>query len=136
MRKPITTTQNPDSSYWGCWVVTDIDEMRCAVFTTHNALQNATIRCAELGHLYDVQMVIFKGELPTPSNLQGAIKQVRDEYLTQEKMDYYNWLRGVRDGKLAEYQNRVNPVMTLRERLAQVYTVDKRERYDIEENRQ
>jgi hypothetical protein len=130
MRKPQASTQNRDGSYWGAWVVTDIDEMRCAVFTTRTGLQNATIRCAELGHLYDLEVIVFSGELPTPSNLQSAIKQLRDEYLTDEKVNYFNYLKGVRDGRLAEINNHRNPTMTLKERLAQVYTVDRRERYE------
>lgn len=127
-RKWSSTTQTGNGLYWGCWVVTNIDTMRVAVFTNHHALQNATIKCAMEGHLYHVDVVIFDGELPSPANIHHAIKQVKDTHLTHDKLEYFNWLKGVRDGRLYERQT-INPTATLADRLAQVYTTDKRERY-------
>lgn len=128
-RKAHTSTQSPNGRFWGCWVVTNIDTMRVAVFTSHDGLQSATIDCARKGHLYHVEIIIFEGELPSPSNIKHATEQVKNSYLTEDKLAYFNWLKGVRDGRKFEQTAR-NPTMTLAERLEQTHTANKRERYD------
>jgi len=130
-RKAHASTQSPNGRYWGCWVITDIDTMRVAVFTSHDGLQNATIDCARRGHLYHVEIVVFDGELPSPSNIRDATNAIKKTHLTEDKLAYFTWLKGVRDGRKFEQQT-VKPTVTLSERLAEVYTVDKRGRYDEE----
>jgi len=103
--------------------------MRVAVFTSHTGLQSATIDCARRGHLYHVEIVVFDGELPSPSNIRHATNEVKKTHLTDDKLAYYLWLKGVRDGRKFEQQI-VKPTVTLAERLAEIYTSDKRERYD------
>jgi hypothetical protein len=125
------TTKNANGLYQHCWVVTNIDLMRVAVFTSHKALQQATLSCAEASHLYHVDVCFFEGELPNDGNIQSALLQVKNTFLDEEKLAYFNWLRGVRDGRLNP-PSQTNAVTNLRDRLTQVYNLDKRERYDNE----
>lgn len=123
------TTKNANGLYVHCWVVTNIDEMRVAVFTSHKAYQNATLSCAEKGHLYHVDVCFFEGELPNDGNIQSALLQVKNSFLDEDKLAYFHYLKGVRDGRLNP-PSQPNAVQTLSARLAQVYTVNKRDRYN------
>lgn len=125
------TTKDASGYYRHCWVVTNIDLMRVAVFTSHKALQNATISCAEASQLYHVDVVFFEGDLPNDGNIQNALLQVKNTFLDEDKLAYFNWLKGVRDGRLNP-PSQTNAVTNLKDRLAQVYTLDKRERLNDE----
>lgn len=124
------TSKNDKGAYVHCWVVTNIDLMRVAVFTSHKALQEATISCAEKSHLYHVDVCFFVGELPTDGNIQSALRQVKETFLDEDKLAYFNWLKGVRDGRLCNPPSQPKDKQTLSDRLAQVYNLDKRERYN------
>jgi hypothetical protein len=130
MRYNVTTsTRNINGTYSACWVVTNIDEMRVAVFTTHEGLRHATIACGERGHLYNVDVIAFTGDLPNDGNIRQVLEDVKKTFLTDDKLSYFYWLKGVRDGRLNP-PSQPNAVQTLSQRLAQIYTVGKRERYE------
>jgi len=123
------TAKNDKGQYVHCWVVTNIDMMRVAVFTSHKALQQGELSCAESGHLYHTDVCFFTGELPTDGNIKAVLQQVKDTFLDEDKLAYFHWLRGVRDGR-NNPPSQPKDLQTLSDRLAQVYTVNKRERYN------
>jgi hypothetical protein len=124
------TTRYPDGKYWGCWVVVRIDDMRVAVFTDRKRLQHACLECAENGYLFYSCVITFEEELPDDGYIMSVLERVKNEFLTDERLQYYRHLLSVKQGRMVE--NALIPTKTLQQALEMVYSPTMRERYDNE----
>jgi len=123
-RRATENTMNEHGQYWGCWVVANLNTGKLAVLTTRSALQKATMSCSANGDLYHVEAILFEGILPTSANIHLVISDVKNTYLTDDKMGYFQWLKATTQAHLYEPKRDISKV-SLAERLHEILSAEK-----------
>lgn len=114
-------------------VIADIDNMRCAVCTTEEAIVKAIAELSEGGFLYHESMVALpKSNQVHKRDIMPVLTWIKNTWFDDNKrVAYYNWLRAERDSARLERQARELAKAKIEEFNRQ-WTSDKRERIEHE----
>jgi hypothetical protein len=117
-------------------IIADLDNKRCAVCTSEEAIVKAIAELAEQGILYHETMIALpKSNQVHRRDIMPVLQWIKNTWFNDNKrVAYYNWLIAERDNARIERQARELAKAKIDEFNRQ-WTSDKRERYEDELNR-
>jgi len=112
-------------------IVADLDNSRCAVCTSEEAIVKAIAELASQGILYHETMITLpKSNQVHRRDVTRVLRWIKDTWFNDSpRVAYYNWLRTERDSARLEAQVREDAKKKIDEFNRQ-WTTEKRERYD------
>lgn len=135
------TTRLDNGLYDGLFGVVDCETWACRMFRNRANLAQATISLANAGSLYFTFYHVFpRDAMPNDDTIKSHAKSLESYYPTEEQRYYWTAVKTQRDYRLALEKQLIGAIVaknehekvTLKQRLEQVYNLDKRERYDNE----
>lgn len=135
------TTRMDNGLYDGLFGVVDCETWQSRLFRSRDSLAKATISLANAGSLYFTFYHQFsRDDTPNDDTIRERAKSLERHYPTDEQRYYWTAVKTQRDYRIALEKQVIGAIVakeeyqkvTLKQRLEEVYNLDKRERYDNE----
>jgi hypothetical protein len=133
------STRLSNGLYDGLFGVVDCETWQCRMFRNRQNLAQATIALANEGKLYFTFYHVFERDnMPNDDTIKERAKWLETQYPTEQQRYLWQAVKEQRDARIALERQVIGAIVardelqkvTLKQRLEQVYNLDKRERYD------